>query len=135
MAGREFPLPLCSATDVEGVKDALNELILFLMNYFSIEDVNGVTTYESGWSDGSESVEFGRDPLNRVYIRGFAAHAGPTPPEKIFTLPADYRPGEKITQWNGDHVIEVRTDGTVYFNSGTWGTSTNLTGITYFAEG
>ena len=135
MAGRAFPIPLCYSDDAKGVRDSLNELILHLQGVFQIEVENRVTTYEAGWSDGGEPVEYYKDPNHRVSFRGFAAHAGPAPPEKIFTLPAGYRPGEKITQWNGGHVIEVRTDGTVYFNSGAWGGSTNLTGIAYFAEG
>ena len=136
MAGRQFPLPLSQAESLEALREDLNELILFLQSNFSIETENSVTTYETGWSDGTDEVEFVKDPNNRVFIRGTAAHAGPTPPETIFTLPAGYRPGVKIvSELYRDHVIEVDTDGTVDFISGTWSSSTNLTGITFFAEG
>jgi hypothetical protein len=136
MAGREFPIRASNADSWEELRRDLNELILILSDHLRIEEENSVTTYESGWSDNStDPVRFSKDPNNRVFIRGFADHVGPTPPAKIFTLPAGYRPGEKIIQWNDDHKLEVRTDGTVYFNSGTWGSSTNFTGINFFAEG
>jgi hypothetical protein len=136
MAGREFPLAPSQANSWEELRDDFNSLIVILSDHLRTEEENSVTTYETGWSDNStDPVKFSKDSNNRVFIRGFADHAGPTPPEQIFTLPAGYRPGAKIIQWSDDHKLEVRTDGAVYFNSGTWGGSTNLTGITFFAEG
>ena len=135
MAGREFPLSLCTAEDLQGVIDVLDRLMLTLMRELRVEAEDGVTTFQGSWSDGSEDVEIRKDPIGWVHLRGFADHSGsPTPPEHIFTLPEGYRPGVKITAWQGGHVIEVRTDGTVYINSGV-GSTTNFTGISFFAEG
>ena len=137
MGQREFPLPASQAEDLETLRRDLNDLIAFLEKNFRIEAENAVDSYETGWSDGTDEVEFRKDPNNRVFIRGFAAKTTPSPPEKIFTLPAGYRPGVDILYWSGEHELEVKTDGSVYYNStvGAWGGSTNLTGINFFAEG
>jgi len=136
---KNFFLPLLTDPNYEMGREELNVIIRLISLSLSVGDYKGVLDtiggWGTGWSDGTVEVGFYRDPFGRVHLRGNPAKGSPSMPDTIFVLDVGYRPLEDMVYWLSDHVLKVTTGGAVILvSAGTYGTETNLTGISFLAE-
>lgn len=133
----EFNLPRIVGDSLGALREEIASLVDALSLKLRVEDFRSVTTYETGWSDGSPAVQFYKGPMRHVFLRGFADKGAPSLPEKMFTLPEGYRPSVSTKFWIGSQEIEVQTDGSVLLNSDPSYASppgANLAGVSFLGE-
>lgn len=89
-------------------------------------------SFTNSWANaaGYSTAQYRKDALGFVHMKGVIDTG--TPAASAFTLPAGYRPGQKLSYFNGSANVTYNTDGTVVPSSTT---GAILDGFTFLAEG